>query len=65
MHKKTWADELKEQHDLEISEDADLMDEDKFDEEGPMAAFEEAADHAYDKDFQTADKAEADWFEDE
>lgn len=65
MHKKSWTEELKELHDIEIDEEADLQDEERFDEEGPMAAFENAADHAYDEEFLKEDANGTDWFEDE
>jgi hypothetical protein len=59
MHKKTWLEEIEESR-FDIDEEADLKDEDKYDEEGPLAGFEKAAEQAYDEDI-----AKVDWIDDE
>ncbi|MBI4150551.1 hypothetical protein HY492_00325 [Candidatus Woesearchaeota archaeon] len=64
MHKKTWVEELEESR-FNIDEEADLKDEDLFEEEGPLAGFEKAADQAYDEEFLKEDAGRLDWFEDE
>ncbi len=63
MQKKTWLDEL-EQSRVDIDADAELIAEDIYEDEGPLAGFEHAAEHAYDKEFLKEDADKADWFED-
>lgn len=63
--KRSWGDEFEQRRDLEINEDVEEIAEDKWDEEGALAGFEEAADHAYDEDIAREDKNKADWFDDE
>ena len=60
MQKKIW-DEVEDI--MEINQDADLIAEEKYDDEGPLAGFEDAAEHAYDEDFLKEDANAADWFE--
>ncbi len=64
MHKKTWIDELEASR-FDIDEEADLKDEDRYDEEGPLAGFEAAAESAYDEAFLKEDANKVDWFDDE
>ncbi len=65
--KRSWGDEYLETHakrHVDIEEEIDDASEDRWEEEGPLSGFEDAADAAYDKEFLAEDKNGTDWFED-
>jgi hypothetical protein len=67
MQKRHWGDEFLNEalkRELELVENEEEAAEDRWDEEGPLSAFEDAADHAYDEEILKAEEKEnADWFE--
>ncbi len=60
--KRSWGDEFEHrQPDLDADEDIEDVMDDRWEEEGPLSAFEDAADHAFDKEFEKDGPDKADW----